>query len=119
MKLSEAIRLGAMLKPHSSAGPSYDGTKSCALQAAGDALRLRPPYDYRTPYCELEDLYPFLSKRVRHPVLGGVGAVESIIFNLNDSLKWTREQIADWVEGIEETTGSANEPAGARSTRNG
>jgi len=82
MRLSEAIRLGALW------GPQIQGTYvseqggSCALGAAIQALGLKPEFGY----AELRRVFPDLSQSL----------VEAIV-QRNDFLGWTREQIADWL----------------------
>lgn len=44
---------------------------------------------------------PGLEEKVRHPLLGNYTTVERCIVNLNDSFKWSREQIADWLETLD------------------
>ena len=108
MKLSEAIRLGAMLKPQANGG--YAGEGSCALLAAADALGIATVFDvragrYLVDYVVLERRYPFLLDIVDSPVHTFLRArapiMRDVIWHLNDSCGWTREQIADWVETIE------------------
>lgn len=41
---------------------------------------------------------PGINLEVKHPVTGAEQVLHSIIMNLNDTHKWTREQIADWIE---------------------
>ncbi len=98
MKLSEAIRLGAMLKPQYHDG-SGDGKATCALAAAADALGIK--YGIIAPYDALEKLYPQLLKYERHPISKEMEPLEQCIWGLNDSFRWTRERIADWVATIE------------------
>lgn len=95
MKLSEAIRLGAMLGPQGFGGiddRSGDGTL-CALQAAQKAIGLE--YDCY----DMEEHFPILLLRVW--VRGGNTSIGSAIINLNDKHRWTRERIANWVETFE------------------
>jgi hypothetical protein len=110
MKLSEAIRLGATMSRQAFNGRVDDGNR-CALAAASEACGI--PFreyvescgthrgvDYpavgntfgeicfieaECPECGLKRLFsgwPFLA----------------IIYHLNDEHRWTREQIADFVE---------------------
>lgn len=44
---------------------------------------------------------PGIRKLVKHPVLKIDYYLEDAIINLNDSYKWTREQIADWLETLD------------------
>ncbi len=105
MKLSEAIRLGAMLKPQSIGGAS-DGETSCALQAAcesygenyftsGPSLARRLlPGDLHCPECSRAG-----------------DAFWVIACCLNDYHHWTRERIADWVATIEAQQECIGHPA--------
>ncbi len=116
MALNEAIRLGSMSTVQGRGSLSaFSDTAPCALGAARLAAG--------TAGCGQE---AYDNLRLRFPVLGmlvelpkgtmpdGMKYYEkdpielmSAIWLLNDSARWTREQIADWVEGIEK---SAAEP---------
>jgi hypothetical protein len=39
---------------------------------------------------------------VKHPITGYFGTLSSTVINLNDSYEWTREQIADWLDSLDE-----------------
>jgi hypothetical protein len=95
MKLSEAIRLGAMLKPQGFGSFNTNKSTSCALGAAANAVGITCQ--------ELCLFFPILKKRVKHPmtVFHVRRRIFCLIYYLNDSSRWTREQIADWVETIE------------------
>lgn len=100
MRLSEAIRLGAMLKPQAfgtfraRTATRDDGAflglriieSTCALGAACDAGYKRSGIDQVHVWC------PACSLRA---------GVLFHAMHLNDTHRWTREQIADWVESIE------------------
>ena len=116
MKMSEAIRLGATMKPQHFGG-IYDNyekrSASCAMGAAIDAIG-----------CPERDAGPDdVSTTGRGPRRGGETVVDipaewrlftgrlqtcpacswqhygiELITHLNDGHRWTREQIADWVE---------------------
>ncbi len=112
MKLSEAIRLGAMLKPQAFGDMSISG--SCALQSAAEALGLRHRMSI---YCELPDIYPHLESLIVDLPDGLTGFMNGprvplieAIYTLNDIAKWTRERIADWVETIEREQEAAAAP---------
>lgn len=110
MKLSEAIRLGSMLKPQAR-GVFYncDNKSTCANGAALDAIGALDTDEEcsslnNTRLCEA---FP-LAAATGHgcPVCGTPQTIGGefywVIAHLNDSIhKWTREQIADWVETIE------------------
>ena len=102
VKLSEAIRLGAMLKPQAFGDYWADGG-SCAIGAACDAAGVM-----------LADIHYFESGfealfRQACPACGvtpddkhtcHAGFCNTVV-HLNDTHRWTREQIADWVATIE------------------
>ena len=98
MRLSEAIRLGAMATtqgygPLSITNEDAPCAIGAALLAVGkqagryDALDEQWPFAYdvkvQCPACEMRDF------------------VADVLWHLNDTHKWTRERIADWVETIE------------------
>jgi hypothetical protein len=98
MKLSEAIRAGAVKCPQTT-GTYYRDGATCALGAAYEgAFGQMPATGYLSVYERLVALFPAL----RTPY-DGDGDSESwdlrdAIMHRNDSLGWTREQIADWLE---------------------
>lgn len=100
MNLSEAIRLGALLKPQGHMGfldQRSGGT--CALGAATDAIgRLNDLLDGR--FYEFRE-WPVLGATVESPETGWRTTVWQSVVTLNDLHGWTRERIADWVETIE------------------
>ena len=42
-----------------------------------------------------------LQQLVKHPIDGTMATLENTIINLNDGEHWTREQIADWLETLD------------------
>lgn len=111
MRLSEAIRLGSMLKPKTE-GSLWKAGKSCALGAACDALGIRQGNDDDFSTHALGVEFPYLYAAVRCPACRSVQGVwrrlfneeydvEDVIIHLNDDHKWTRQRIADWVATIE------------------
>lgn len=110
MKLSEAIRLGAMLRPQTYEKLFGDG-KSCAMGAvleASGVLAYGQALDFpQGQKCEL--MFPILATKVllpedvspwpHHP-LYEIRVWNAVVF-LNNNRRWTREQIADWVETLE------------------
>lgn len=110
MKLSEAIRLGSMMKPQGfgdfyitpiwkSNGPL--GLEiplheaSCALGAALDATDTDDS-DYPDAWNPLVDFRRQCPQCSTYQEI-----VWDVIVHLNDDHRWTRERIADWVEQIE------------------
>ena len=103
MKLSEAIRLGAMLRPQAF-GDYTDGVGTCAIGAACEAYGVPLNADTELlPWSELLEATDVATC----PVCGVSGPFESdeafygLIPHLNDDHRWAREAIADWVETIE------------------
>ena len=108
MKLSEAIKLGSMLRPQGF-GKGFDGTGTCAMGAADEAMGAtidaklgtmhshgtnRPEWSWAKKGSSFGD--------VPCPVCRSIGSPASrISVHLNDEHRWTRERIADWVATIE------------------
>jgi hypothetical protein len=103
MRLSEAIRLGSMLRPQGF-GHMWSGGKSCAVGAAYEALGYGDGKDVFLP----RDLYDLLISRIFLMPCGCTPyqlrfSLVTAITHLNDAHRWTRERIADWVETLERT----------------
>ena len=100
LKLSEAIRLGAMAtkQAHGSwADVDADGEASmCAMSTAWYALT-----GHQQHTAESSQLVRLLDGRnVTVPPTGQVMPLSSAIIELNDTHRWTRGRIADWLEGL-------------------
>lgn len=96
MRLSEAIRLGAMLKPQGFGFGSGHPTASatCALGSAYEASNCGDGW------WNLEKCFPIVNLLpTKCPSCGD--AMPSMVPHLNDDHRWSRERIADWVELIE------------------
>lgn len=96
MKLSEAIRLGSLLKPQGfgvHSGFLY-ASATCAFGAAECALGRRV-IAYK--------VWPWLLKERPCPECGEEMPETTFVISnhLNDIHKWPRERIADWVATIE------------------
>lgn len=116
MRLSEAIRLGAMLKPQAF-GTWYDGEGTCATGAALEAMgfldtNLLSAFPSRDEEEKVFSAYAAsVAFREHNAILknkkcaclecGSVAFVGAMIVHLNNKHRWTRERIADWVETIE------------------
>jgi hypothetical protein len=99
MKLSEAIRLGAMMMPQAFRTLLTDDG-ACALGAALLAVGARPEEAVRSAL----NRWPWASTvSADCPTCGRSRTVFRVITHLNDRHRWTREQIAKWVAGIEPT----------------
>lgn len=118
MRLSEAIRLGAMLKPQGKGNDAMNWMKSnrtCALGAAAEAASITGSAHVGSEgeniYNGLKDRWPELTKYIHCPECG-FRYPNLSIWHLNDQHGWTRERIADWVATIEpqEVTAPVEEP---------
>lgn len=98
MLLSEAMRKGAAMKPQ--AYSSQNGvTATCALQAACDGVGL-PTSRWNNLDSDTSP-WPWLNSSGSHHFGGHKRRYIELIWELNDTQKWTREAIADWVATIE------------------
>ena len=122
MKLSEAIRLGAMLKPQGTGAKSAGkhARATCAIGAALDAVSAER--NEVSAYTVLMDLWPVAMAVADCPVSTATGErcghsvprdVGEVAWMLNDWHEWPREQIADWVETIEAQQAQQGEADGA------
>ena len=95
MKLSEAIRLGSLLKPQAFGG-MWVGEGSCAFGAALDAIGINA-------LTMATGIWPWLRAPMKCPVCGQPEVIVTLVisFHLNDKHLWTREEIADWVATVE------------------
>jgi hypothetical protein len=107
-KLSQAIREGAKLRPQTTLAYFYrcdDGELgSCALGAAAEALGLNLSSEgigMQTDSILSKRFGGLLDKPTQHPLFPHVVLrLEKVITDLNDVQGWSREQIADWLEGL-------------------
>ena len=110
MKLSEAIRLGAMLRPQGFGRVLDRNGRTCALGAAYEAvgISLTQPGEIPKNWLPMLDYAPW---SIPCPACGGRQTKadnyrkftfgETVVTHLNDVHKWTREAIADWVATVE------------------
>jgi uncharacterized C2H2 Zn-finger protein len=107
MKLSEAIRLGAMLRPVQEFNVLFDPTSggTCALGAAAEALGILD-LTTRNNYIKGKKVpraWHWIKRFVECPVCGEWSQrVDDMIAHVNNQHEWTRERIADWVATMEE-----------------
>jgi hypothetical protein len=133
MKFSEAIRLGATLRPQTR-GEYFTpgGRRSCALGAAIDAIGLElvpcdglardrdtgKLADFKWKYVWPQEWVAVIMHMTFCPACDVfVGEVRGIISHLNDKHRWTRERIAaDFVARVESLLAAkeTNEPTIAR-----
>ena len=115
MLLSEAMRLGASWSKKGIIHIKSDD-RTCALGAALEGS-VGIESNWPASMEKLSKKFPYLHMQVVHPVMDNIiagslncfnfkaGSLGATITILNDSYNWTREQIADWIETIEEKEG--------------
>lgn len=107
--LSEAIREGAKMNPQCFSVYANDGA-TCALGAAVTAIGSPEILAIGWPMEFLWNQFPYISRlSAECPVdeCQTCAATEflGVIAHINDEHRWTREQIADWLETEEEKIG--------------
>lgn len=107
--LADAIRSGADRRPEQAFGDYFNGRHaSCALGAAFEGMyRLPDDMAGRRPTKDLEAFFDCLDGTIRAcpgDDCRKVLTLAALIVHLNDSHRWSREQIAAWV--ADETTAS-------------
>ncbi len=95
LKLSEAMRLGAMLKPQGFSGFRHNG-RTCALGAVADSIG-GVSLDGVVSYYSHLTVQPATCPACVSSAYSPKSLVGAII-HLNDTHRWTRERIADWIE---------------------
>lgn len=118
MKYSEAIRLGAMMSPGQAYGELRDSNgNTCARGAAMDAIGILDGWIRGrdiTAFQKMESQFPIEKAPASCPLCKGSWAypydVITAVVHLNNEHKWTRQQIADWVETKERELEQAAEP---------
>lgn len=107
MKLSEAIRAGAALRPgirgryadYRVWGGADTCSGTCALGAAYEGITGKPPDTFSEDVTErLVDLFPVLTTRYTGDGNSDDWNLLDAIVHRNDYQDMTREQIADWLE---------------------
>ena len=101
MKFSEAIRLGAVLKEQGFGSGHYDEGKSCANNAAMDAIGERGCGKLSVSFPVTEEPWVPCPACGGGPFAGFSSKIGGNVAHLNDVHRWSREQIADWVATIE------------------
>lgn len=126
LRLSEAIRLGSLLVPQCFDRTfSYDTeddaraepTHACAIGAAMLALGLKEenivnediigdrwPWTTAILGCDLQPVpsHPVLGRRHNWSVCSNLFTIAQYVAHLNDCHRWTREEIAGWIETQEQ-----------------
>jgi hypothetical protein len=107
MRLSEAIRLGSLLKPQTF-GDYENLSGTCALGAACEAMGVDLACSGDIAKFEISHaLLLSLDCPVCHDAVA-----PDVVVHLNDDHRWTREAIADWLESQERELGLQSPVAG-------
>lgn len=85
LKPSEAMRLGAAMRPQC-VGQAFMGSGSCAIGAWYEGM------GYGNTYDQFMDGDGYVRFRIE------TGVDPADVYERNDFGRWTREQIADWLE---------------------
>ena len=96
-ELADAIRRGAKMRPRQASNLLFDGFGTCAIGGAAEARGW-------VPTIVDIDLKQWVAKFVPELTGGSVLDKESLFYKIsfrNDS-GWSREQIADWLDSLEE-----------------
>ncbi len=109
MRLSEAIRLGSMLRPQVR-GRFVSRLGTCALGAAIEAVDASVVESSWDPV-GLSARFPMLSQPAPCPACSSQQTLFAVIMHLNDCHRWSRTQVADWVQELE-LPGGDEEPDG-------
>jgi hypothetical protein len=102
-ELAAFIRAGAARRRDQAFGDYYKGkTASCALGAAYEGMyRLPANAEGTRPTKDLEWFFDCLEGTIRRCPAEGCKktlSLAAILVHLNDDHRWTREQIASWLE---------------------
>lgn len=106
LSLSQAIRLGAAMKPQGFGNYFDKDGGTCVMGAALDAVGELKQTVVGNAF-EFYSMFPINKVKVGtcpggckyRPIAGD--DLHGYLWHLNDAHRWTREQVADWVEMIE------------------
>jgi hypothetical protein len=105
MKLSEAMRMNGMMKPQGFGSPSiFSPDAPCALGGALQIIGRQIENDAVSCLGAVREAWPW-SDSARFACPAGDTCCpdtgRNIVWHLNDQHRWTRQQIAGWVETVE------------------
>ncbi|MFN2445487.1 MAG: hypothetical protein ABR606_07880 [Vicinamibacterales bacterium] len=114
-ELASFIRAGAERRPDQAFGDYFKGQRaSCALGAAYEGMyRLPRQVEGMHPTKDLEWFFDCLEGTVRRCPGEGCSkklVLSAIIVHLNDDHRWSREQIAQWLEAVNGVANGAARP---------
>lgn len=103
MELSEAIRVGAKLRPRQAFYEWFDKSGgSCVLGAAMEAVGVARFPDTYAYHGKCPDSWKWTTREGQCPACEEErDQIQSLLRHLNNDHRWTRERIADWVESEE------------------
>jgi hypothetical protein len=104
-ELAAFIRAGASRRPEQAYGDYFKGRyASCALGAAYEGMyRLPDNAEGTRPTKDLEWFFDVLEGTVRTCPIDGCKkklVLSALIVHINDAHRWSREQIATWLESV-------------------
>lgn len=101
MRLSEAIREGAKLRPQAF-GYYVDSSGSCSIGAAAEGIAGYNPSGQVCAILSAAGHWPTLKAPSHCPEkdceIRPDANVEAVCLHLNDDHRWSRERIAEWLE---------------------
>jgi len=100
--LSQAIRLGATFRPQCRGTLLDSHGRTCALGAAVEAIKGDVSESHLGESALAERFGLAMRGQERCPVCDEkpvAGSICDVVAHLNDDHEWTREAIADWLEG--------------------
>jgi hypothetical protein len=114
-ELASFIRAGAERRPEQAYGDYYKGKNaSCALGAAYEGMyRLPREMEGAHPTKDLEWFFDCLEGTVRRCPVDGCKkrlVLSALIVHINDEHRWSREQIATWLESVNGKANGAASP---------
>jgi hypothetical protein len=114
-ELAAFIRAGATRRPEQAYGDYFKGKfASCALGAAYEGMyRLPENVEGTRPTKDLEWFFDVLEGTIRACPFEGCKkklVLSALIVHINDAHRWSREQIATWLESV---NGKANGTTGS------
>ncbi len=115
-ELASFIRAGAQRRPDQAYGDYFRGkSASCALGAAYEGMyRLPQKMDGAHPTRDLDWFFDCLEGTVRRCPVEGCKkrlVLSALIVHINDGHRWSREQIATWLESVNGKANGAATPA--------
>ena len=103
LKLSDAIMLNGMTKKQGFGDKSvYSVDAPCAIGGALQAIGKQPRKSWSVNHYHVFTLeWPWVGRDSKCPACLVPQTVRDTIWHLNDTHRWTRQQIAEWVAHVE------------------